>query len=95
LQPVIRSFRSKALRQFAETGKARRLSVPNATRVRQILRALNAAKRPVEMNTTGLRFHALKGERKGTFAVDASGNYRITFRWEGVDGVDADLEHYH
>jgi proteic killer suppression protein len=92
---VIRSFKSKALRLFAETGDARKLSVPNATRVRQILLALNTAKNPEEMNTPGLRFHGLRGSRKGTFAVDASGNYRITFRWHGEDAIDVDLEDYH
>jgi proteic killer suppression protein len=92
---VIRSFRSKALRLFAETGDARKLSVPNAGRVRQILLALEIAKRPEDMNSPGLRFHGLKGERRGTFAVDASGNWRITFRWDGEDAVDVDLEDYH
>ena len=92
---MVRSFRSKALRLFAETGDARKLSVPNAARVRQILLALNTAKHPEDMNTPGLRFHGLKGERRGTFAVDASGNYRITFRWDGEDAVDVDLEDYH
>ena len=92
---MIRSFRSKALRQFAETGDARRLSVPNARRVRQILLALNMAKRPEEMDTPGLRFHGLKGDRRGSFAVDASGNYRITFRWNGEHAIDVDLEDYH
>ena len=32
---------------------------------------------------------------KGAFAVDASGNWRITFRWDGKDAVDVDLEDYH
>lgn len=92
---MIRSFKSKALRLFAETGDARKLSVPNAKRVRQILLALDTAKRPDEMNTPGLRFHALKGDRKGTFAVDASGNYRITYGWDGEDATEVDLEDYH
>ena len=92
---MIRSFRSKALRLFAATGDARKLSVPNAGRVRQILLALDTAKRPEEMDTPGLRFHGLKGDRRGTFAVDASGNYRVTFRWDGKDAVDVDLEDYH
>jgi proteic killer suppression protein len=47
------------------------------------------------MNTPGLRFHDLKGDRRGTFAVDVSGNYRITFRWDGEDAIDVDLEDYH
>ena len=53
------------------------------------------AKAPEEMNLPGYRFHALKGDRRGAFAVDASGNYRVTFRFDGEDAVDVDLEDYH
>ncbi|WP_132250544.1 type II toxin-antitoxin system RelE/ParE family toxin [Methylobacterium segetis] len=92
---MIRSFRNKALRNFALKGDPKGLSVPNVRRVRQILLALDSASEPDDMNQPGLRFHQLKGERRGTFAVDASGNFRITFRWEGSDAVDVDLEDYH
>lgn len=92
---MIRSFKSKGLRLLAETGDARRLSVPNARRVRQIILALESARSPEDMNTPGLRFHRLKGERSGTFAVDASGNFRVTFSWDAEDAVDVDLEDYH
>ena len=92
---MIRSFRHKGLRDFAETGEARRLSIPNAERVRRILAQLDAAKRASDMDLPGYRFHELKGDRKGTFAVKASGNYRITFRWDGEDAFDVDLEDYH
>ncbi len=43
----------------------------------------------------GLRFHPLKGSEKGRYAVDASGNWRITFGWDGEDAIDVDLEDYH
>jgi proteic killer suppression protein len=76
---VIRSFRSKALRRFAETGDASRLSVQNVRRVRQILLALEVAKRADDLDQPGLRLHQLKGDRRGTYAVDASANFRITF----------------
>ena len=92
---MIRSFRSKALRLFAETGDARKLSVQNGERIRQILLALNAAPMPEAMDLPGLRFHQLKGNRQGTYVVNASGNYRITFGWDGADAVDVDLEDYH
>lgn len=95
LTRVIRSFRSKALRHFSETGDGRKLSVVNTKRVRQILLALENASTPDDMNQPGLRFHALKGDRKRAFAVDASGNYRITFGWDGRDAIDVDLEDYH
>ncbi len=92
---MIRSFRSKALRRFAETGDASKLSVPNVGRVRRILRALNEAKKPEEMNLPGYRFHRLLGRSKGRYAVDASGNWRITFGWGGEYAIDIDLEDYH
>ena len=47
------------------------------------------------MNLPGLRFHPLKGESKGRYAVDASGNWRVTFGWEGEDAIEVDLEDYH
>jgi proteic killer suppression protein len=92
---MIRSFRSKALRQFAETGDASKLNVPNVGRVRRILRALNEAKRPEEMNLPGYRFHRLLGRSKGRYAVDTSGNWRVTFGWDGEYAIDIDLEDYH
>jgi proteic killer suppression protein len=92
---MIRSFRSKALRRFAEQGDASKLSVQNPARIRRILLALDAAKIPEAMNMPGLRFHALKAGEKGRYAVDASGNWRITFGWDGEDAIDVDLEDYH
>jgi toxin HigB-1 len=92
---MIRSFRSKALRQFARTGDASKLSVQNELRLRLILNALNDATRPEQMNIPGLRFHALRGQRTRRYAVWASGNWRITFGWAEEDAIDVDLEDYH
>lgn len=92
---MIRSFRSKALRRFVEHGDASKLSVPNARRIERILEQLDEALRPEDMNNSGYRFHGLKGKDKGRFAVDASGNWRITFGWDGGDAIDVDLEDYH
>jgi proteic killer suppression protein len=92
---VIRSFRSRTLKRFAETGDASKLSVRNADRVRRILIRLNEAKQPEQMNAAGLKFHRLKGPNKDRWAVWATANYRITFGWAGEDAVDVDLEDYH
>ena len=92
---MIRSYRSKALRLFAEQGDASKLSVQNPERIRRILLALNAGTVPEFMDQPGWRFHPLKGKDKGRYAVDASGNWRITFGWYGVDAVDINLEDYH
>ena len=92
---MIRSFRSKALREFFETGSPRRLSVPNSARVGRILRALDDAEGPEDMNLPGLRFHPLRGADRGRYALDVSGNWRITFGWDQTDATDVDLEDYH
>jgi toxin HigB-1 len=92
---VIRSFRSKALRRFAELGDSSKLSVQNPDRIRRILLALDAAKLPDHVNVPGFRYHALKGRDRGRYAVDASGNWRVTFAWNGEDAVEVDLEDYH
>jgi toxin HigB-1 len=92
---MIGSFRSKSLRKFAAEGDASKLNVQNPARIRRILLALDKARTPNAMNLPGLRFHALKGEGKGRYAVDASGNWRITFGWDGDDAIEVDLEDYH
>ena len=47
------------------------------------------------MNLPGYKFHGLKGERKGVYAVSVSGNWRITFEFEGEDAINVVLEDYH
>jgi plasmid maintenance system killer protein len=68
---VIRSFRDKALERFFATGDGRRLSVQNTKRIANILRALDYASRPEDMNLPGFRFHALGGRDRGRYAVNA------------------------
>jgi proteic killer suppression protein len=92
---MIRSFRSKALSRYYASGDTAKLSVQNPARIRRILIALNNANLPDDMNLPGMRFHGLKGQDRGRFAVDASGNWRVTFGWDGVDAIDVDLEDYH
>ena len=47
------------------------------------------------MNIPGYNLHPLKGDRKGEWAMSVSGNWRITFRFEGEDATDVNLEDYH
>jgi toxin HigB-1 len=62
---MIRSYRSKPLRRFAEQGDASKLSVQNPERIRRMLLTLNGATKPEFMNKPGWRFHSLKGKDKG------------------------------
>jgi proteic killer suppression protein len=91
---MIKSFKNKGLRRFWERNETRGLSVQNLPRIRAILVALDAATLPADMNQPGLRWHPLGRMAPGRYAVEASGNWRITFAWD--DGaVDVDLEDYH
>lgn len=92
---MIRSYRSKTLRLFAETGDTRKLSVKQTDRVRRILAMLEDAQNPRDMDQPGLRFHALKYAEGGRFSVVVSGNWRLTFAWRDGAAEDVDLEDYH
>ena len=47
------------------------------------------------MNIPGYKFHGLGGNRKGTYAVAVTGNWRITFEFDGEDAVNVNMEDYH
>jgi toxin HigB-1 len=60
-----------------------------------MLDRLDTVVRPEDMNIPGFKFHRLWGDRKGTYAVTVTGNWRITFGFHGKDAIDVDLEDYH
>ena len=60
-----------------------------------ILGRLSASVAPQDMNLPGLDLHQLKGDRKGTWAVKVSGNWRITFTFVEKDADAVDYEDYH
>jgi proteic killer suppression protein len=47
------------------------------------------------MSLPECKFHALKGDRKGEYVVPVSGNWRITFEFDGKEAVNVNLEDYH
>lgn len=91
---MIRTFRSKALAEFAANGDGSKLPVKNHKRVARLLMVLNVATKPDDMNLPGFRFHSLRGKPQ-RYAVDASGNYRVTFGWDEPDAIAVDIEDYH
>lgn len=93
---MIKSIAHKGLRHFAETGNPSKLPVQGAAqnRLGRMLRALDAAVVPEDMNLPGFHFHELGGGRKGTFSLRVTGNWRLTFRWD-AGAIDLDLEDCH
>ncbi len=47
------------------------------------------------MALPGLYLHELKGLRKGIWSVRVSGNWRVTFRFNGPDAEIVNYEDYH
>lgn len=95
LARMIRSFRHKGLRHFFETGSVSGIQAAHAKRLRLILGRLHASKQPQDMNLPGLQLHELKGKRSADWTVNISGNWRVTFRFEGGDADVVDYEDYH
>lgn len=92
---MIRGFRHKGLERFFLRGDHRGIPARSGARIERMLDRLDASVRPEDMNLPGYRFHGLRGDRSGSFAVSVSGNLRITFSFDGEDAVDIDLEDYH
>jgi proteic killer suppression protein len=92
---LIRSFKHKGLRSLFEEDNDRKVRADQADRLRLILSALDQAGEVQDMNQPTFRLHPLKGHRKGEWAVTVRANWRLTFRFDGADACDLDLEDYH
>jgi addiction module HigA family antidote len=64
-------------------------------RLRLILADLDAAEKNQDLNLPGYRLHRLKGDLKGFWAIDVTGNWRVVFRLDAGDVYDVDLIDYH
>ena len=92
---MILSFRHKGLKLFFKTGSTSGIQAAHAPRLGAMLRRLNEAHSPQGMNLPGWGLHPLKGPLKGHFSVWVNGNWRLTFRFEGVDAELVDYQDYH
>jgi len=91
----IRDFRHKGLGGFFASGSKSGIQSKHAPRLRLILGRLNVAVEPGDMDLPGLDLQRLKGDRKGTWAVKVSGNWRVTFMMAGKDVTGVNYEDYH
>ncbi len=92
---MIKTFRHKGLKRLFEVGNTRGIGADLTPRLRRQMDLLNRAQSPMDMNLPGYRLHELKGQRKGTWSVAVSGNWRLTFTFREGDAYDLDLEDYH
>ena len=71
------------------------IQAQHAERLRLILARLTRRLPSEDMALPGLRLHQLKGDRKGTWSVTVSGNWRVTFKFHAKEVTDVDYEDYH
>ncbi|HTJ31301.1 MAG TPA: type II toxin-antitoxin system RelE/ParE family toxin [Acidobacteriaceae bacterium] len=92
---MIRSFRHKGVERFFLAGSKAGIQAKHAIRLNEQLTVLNIARKPEEMNVPGWQWHALKGQLAGHWAVSVSGNWRLTFTFDGEDAILVDYQDYH
>jgi proteic killer suppression protein len=92
---MIKSFHHKGLQLFFETGNRAGIQNSHASRLSRQLARLNEASSWEDMNLPGWRLHVLKGKLIGHFSIFVSGNWRLTFKFEGEDAVLVNYQDYH
>ncbi len=92
---MIKTFAHKGLENFFSRALKKGINPQQADRILRILDRLEGVVTAADMNLPGYGFHKLTGDRKGTYSVKVSGNWRITFRFEGGNAFDVNLEDYH
>lgn len=92
---MIRTFIHKGLERFFRTGSKAGIAPAHAARLRLQLARLDGAMGPHDMDLPGWRLHPLHGELHGHWAVRVDRNWRLTFRFEGVDAVLVNYQDYH
>ena len=92
---MIKKIRHKGLIKLFESGVVSGIQPQHATRLRQLLALLETAESIGDMDLPGLSLHELKKQRKGTYTVKVSGNWRVTFKIINGDILDVNYEDYH
>lgn len=92
MQAVIRSFKNKTLQAQFEAG-GKRFGAQSA-KIDELLDFLDAST-SIRALIALKHFHALGGVRKGTYAVNVTKNWRLTFKFKDGDAFDVHYEDYH
>lgn len=94
----IRSVRHKGLKRFIENDDASGLPAAFVEKIRNILSFLQDMEDADEVKTIpSWRAHLLTGDRRGTWSLTVTRNWRVTFRIDEAEKaiVELDYEDYH
>lgn len=93
---MIKSFADTRTQELFVTGAARRFPAQLAGRAARKLEYVNLATSLTDLSVPpGNRLHALKGDRKGQYAISINDQYRICFRFDDGDAHDVEVCDYH
>jgi len=92
---VIQNFKHKGLERYFLKGTKSGVQTKHVSRLRLIPGRLHASTSPKDMDLPGLYLHQLKGKNRSRWSVRVSGNWRVTFKFDGPDAIDVDYEDYH
>ncbi|MCZ2159159.1 type II toxin-antitoxin system RelE/ParE family toxin [Bartonella sp. 220] len=92
---MILGFKHKGLEAFYNTGTTKGIQSAHTQKLRRILGALDVAISPNDLNYPSFRLHPLKGDLKGYWSITVNGNWRVIFRFVGIDVELVDYLDYH
>ena len=79
---MVRNFKHRGLRRLYERGDRSRINPNYVGKIELILADLDASEMLEHMRRPGYRLHELKGDMKGLYTVEVSGNWWIIFRFK-------------
>ena len=94
----IRNVIHRGLKRFIERDDASGLAPAAVEKVRNIVSFLQEMQDVQELrDVPSWKAHQLTGDRKGTWSLNVTRNWRLTFRIDRPEGeiVDLDYEDYH
>ena len=94
----IRNVVHRGLKRFMQQNEASGLPAPVVERVRNILTFLQEMESAQELHDVpSWKAHQLTGDRKGTWSLTVTRNWRITFKIDQTEGeiFDLNYEDYH
>ncbi len=92
----IRSISHRGLRRLFLKDDSKGVPAPAVDKLRKMLAFLQDMDSLEELGAlTVWRAHRLTGDRRGTWSLHVTRNWRLTFRVDGQEIADLDFEDYH
>jgi proteic killer suppression protein len=92
----VRNIQHRALRRFYEEDETKGLPADALAKLADMLAFVDNMKTVEDLKALKLwKAHTLTGNRKGTWALHVTRNWRLTFRIEDNEVCDLNFEDYH